>query len=131
MASPTKIDEEEVDTFLEFTAKTRNTPIEKLDGYRSVLLGFLKNFDEEQLVHWAAKQSYLALGQVLTSAAMLGIDACPMEGFIPAEYDRILGLTHRHLTSSVACAFGYRAEEDKYATMAKVRYPSEDVIERI
>ena len=54
-----------------------------------------------------------------------------MEGFVPAEYDRILGLPERNLKSVVACAFGYRSPEDKYATAPKVRYEADQVIERI
>ncbi len=67
----------------------------------------------------------------MTSAAVLGIDACPLEGITPAEYDRILGLEDSEYTTAVACAMGYRSADDKYATVPKTRYNKEDVITRI
>jgi nitroreductase len=59
----------------------------------------------------------------MTSAALLGIDTCPIEGFSPADYDRILGLEGSDYRSRVACACGYRSADDKYAKAAKVRSP--------
>ena len=67
----------------------------------------------------------------MTSAAMLGIDTCPMEGFIPSKYDEILGLSEQGYSAVVVCPLGYRAEDDKYATNPKVRFPIEDVVEYI
>jgi nitroreductase len=77
---------------------------------------------------WAAHQAYLALGNFITSAALMGIDTCPMEGFQPDEYDRILDLAPKGLASVVCCAVGYRSANDKSATKKKVRYPREQVI---
>jgi nitroreductase len=67
----------------------------------------------------------------MTSAALLGIDTCPMEGFNPSQYDAILGLTDTDYRSVVVCPAGYRAEDDKYATLPKVRYAKEEVISYI
>lgn len=131
MAAPTTVGKEDVENFLQLTAATRETSIESLSGYRDVLLGFMGNLDEQGRITWAAKQIYLALGQILASAAALEVDACPMEGFLPAEYDRILQLPEKNLTSIVACAFGYRSADDKYALAPKVRYSAEQVIEHI
>jgi nitroreductase len=78
---------------------------------------------------WAKRQTYLALGNLLASAAMLGIDACPMEGFDPAAVDRILGLSPRHLASTVLCTLGYRSPDDAYAGLAKVRMPVAELVE--
>jgi nitroreductase len=77
---------------------------------------------------WAARQAYLALGNFMTSAALMGIDTCPMEGFEPEEYDKILDLSSKGLASVVCCAVGYRAADDKCATQKKVRFPREHVI---
>ena len=60
---------------------------------------------------------------------LLGVDTCPIEGFTPAEYDRILALEGTPYRTCVVCAAGYRAADDKYATLAKVRYPAEELIE--
>jgi nitroreductase len=81
--------------------------------------------------HWAANQAYLALGNLLTSAALLGVDATPMEGFNPAEYDRILGLPGTGYATAVACALGYRSPQDKYAALAKVRFDPAELIQTI
>ena len=67
----------------------------------------------------------------MTSAAMLGIDACPMEGFDSQRYDELLGLRAKGYRAVVCCALGYRAAGDKYATLPKVRYEVTDVVERI
>jgi nitroreductase len=67
----------------------------------------------------------------MTCAAVLGVDACPMEGLIPADYDRILNLDGSGYATVVACALGYRAAGDKYASLAKVRYEAKDLIRQI
>ncbi|MEM6446878.1 MAG: NAD(P)H-dependent oxidoreductase [Cyanobacteria bacterium P01_D01_bin.123] len=128
LAIPTEVDSTDVDRFVQRMADVRQTPAEKLQGYGNMVKGFLQNPPfPVTMKEWATRQVYIALGQLMTSAAMLGIDTCPMEGFIPAKYDEILGLTERGLTAVVVCPAGYRADGDKYATMAKVRYPHEDV----
>ena len=67
----------------------------------------------------------------MTAAAMLEIDTCPMEGFIPSKYDEILGLPEQGYKSVVVCPLGYRAEDDKYATKPKVRFTTEEVVQYI
>src|SRR5262249_56268338 len=74
---------------------------------------------------WAANQVFLALGNFITSAALMGIDTCPMEGFEPARYDAALGLGKRHLASTIVCCAGYRSPDCKYATFKKVRFPND------
>jgi nitroreductase len=86
---------------------------------------------EARIPHWAALQAYIALGNLMTSAALLGVDTCAIEGFVPAEYDAILGLKEQGYTPVVCCALGYRSTEDKYADLAKVRFPSADLIKTI
>jgi len=76
------------------------------------------------------RQVYIALGTFMTAAALLEIDTCPIEGFDPAAYDRLLGLEGTPYRSWVVYAAGYRAADDKYAQLAKVRYPAEQLIER-
>jgi nitroreductase len=65
----------------------------------------------------------------MTAAAVLGVDACPMEGLAPAEYDRILKLEGSGYKTVVACALGYRAAGDKYAGLAKVRYTAAELVQ--
>jgi nitroreductase len=77
---------------------------------------------------WQSRQVYIALGLFMASAALLGIDACPMEGFDPGQFDEILGLAGQGLTTLCCCAAGYRASDDKYATTPKVRFKAADVV---
>lgn len=64
---------------------------------------------------WSAKQTYIALGNMLTAAAMIGIDSTPMEGFNDAELDKLLNeeglLENGSYSASVLAAFGYRKED--------------------
>jgi len=77
---------------------------------------------------WAARQAYIALGNFLTSAALLGIDACLMEGIEAEKYNEILGLDKKGLSAIVVAAAGYRAEGDQYAALQKVRFPRDEVL---
>ncbi len=74
------------------------------------------------------RQVAIALGNLLTSAALLGIDACPMEGFVPEQYNSILGLAERGLSAVAICTLGYRSTSDAYAALLKVRFPKADVL---
>lgn len=130
-AAPTDVGDSNIDNLIECLAFYRKVSSESLQGYRSVLEGFMKGLDADQRLVWARHQIYIALGQLMTSAALLGIDACPMEGFAPAEYDKLLGLPERNLTATVCCALGYRADDDKYASVPKARYPRDEVVEHV
>jgi nitroreductase len=89
-----------------------------------------KGWASTDLAAWNARQGYLALGQFMTAAAMLGVDTCPMEGIDMAAYDRILGLDGSRYTTLCACAAGHRAADDKYASAPKVRFAPAEVVER-
>jgi len=128
LAARTSLTEAEVDRFLRQVALDTGTSEESLSGYRQMILGFLAAMTPDGLVAWAKHQSYIALGQLMGSAAMLGVDSCPMEGFDPAAYNRILGLTDRGFTAAVACALGYRSAEDGSAERPKVRYGRGEVV---
>jgi nitroreductase len=129
-AALTKIDEAYIDANLARTAVVRGVPTESLGGFRKMLVDTLikGNYGTPE---WAARQVYIALGNFMTCAAMLNIDTCPMEGFIPAEYDKILGLPAKGLASIVCCAAGYRDPDCKYASLPKVRFPASTLIEHI
>jgi nitroreductase len=75
-----------------------------------------------------SRQAYIALGEFMTAAALLGVDTCPMEGLEPAGYDGILGLSGQGYGTVCACAAGYRAPDDKYASLPKVRFKPDDVL---
>jgi nitroreductase len=129
-ASIKKISETHIDALLARTAEVRGATLDSLKGYRGMMVGDLIQGARGQVAgEWAARQAYIALGNFMTAAALLQVDTCPMEGFVPAEYDKILGLAERGLTAAVCCAAGYRSENDKYARLPKVRFKTTDVTE--
>ncbi len=122
----------DVDKFIARTAQVRGVPAESLAGYRGMMLGDIVNGPRGKAAHeWAARQAYIALGNAMTAAAILGVDACPMEGIAPPEYDKILKLEGSGYKTVVALALGYRAATDKYATLAKVRYEAKELIQHV
>lgn len=124
--------EADVDAFIKHTAETRGVSVESLAPYRGMLVGgIVQSMDEKARDAWARNQVFIALGNLLNSAALLGIDACPMEGFDRAQYDEILGLNPKGLATAVIATVGYRAATDKYANAPKVRFPKEQVFTRI
>ena len=128
----TQMTEADVDKLIARITDVRKIPAASLNFYRDMMLGDLVKGPRSQIAHeWATRQAYIALGNLMTCAAVLGVDACPMEGFVPAEYDRLLALENSGYASVVCCALGYRAAGDKYASLAKVRYETKDVIQQI
>src|SRR6266446_5347259 len=129
VAARTKITNEDIDRHVARTAEVRGGTVEALKRFREAMAGDLVTGVRAAQAHeWAAQQAYIALGNFMTSAALLGIDTCPMEGFKPEEYDEILDLTAKRLASVVCCAAGYRSAEDKSAGQKKVRFARTDVI---
>jgi len=126
------VGKEDVDRFLARMAEVQNTSVENLQGYGNMVKGFLDNppFPLD-INEWSTRQTYIALGQYMTAAALLGIDTCPMEGIVPDKYDKILGLSDRNYRTVVACPAGYRAPDDKQAARPKVRYEESALIEYI
>jgi nitroreductase len=124
--------EADVDALIARTAEVRGVSRDALQTYRDIMVGdIVKGPRSRAYEDWAKRQTYIALGQLMLTAAQLGVDSCPMEGFVPDKYDEVLGLAAKGLTTSVACPLGYRSTNDKYASAPKVRYPAEQVIERI
>jgi nitroreductase len=122
----------DVDRYIRRIADTRNVSTDSLKGFKDVLLGFLAQpFDKFDVNAWATRQVYIALGNFLNTAALIGIDTCPMEGIDPARYDEILGLGAKGYKTVVAAPAGYRSIGDKYASLPKVRYSLDEVITRI
>ncbi|MFN3243788.1 MAG: NAD(P)H-dependent oxidoreductase [Planctomycetota bacterium] len=123
--------DDDVDRFIARQCEVRGTEVDAMKGYRDVIAGFLvKGWAAKDLFGWNARQAYIALGQLMTSAAALGVDTCPMEGIDMVGYDELLGLKDTRYATLCACAVGYRSADDKYAAAPKVRYPLDEVIER-
>lgn len=126
-----RISEADVDRFVSRTALVREQDTAALAGYRDFMLGDLVNGARAAVIdQWAARQTYIALGNFMTSAALLRVDTCPLEGLDPAAYDRILGVEGTGYRTVCACPAGYRSDDDGYAARPKVRFPLEEVIVR-
>jgi nitroreductase len=122
----------DVDHYLNRIAEVRGVSAESLRGFRDVLVGFIEQpKDQFNPDLWATRQVYIALGNFMTSAALLGIDTCPMEGIEPAKYDEILGLRSQGYQTVVVGAAGYRSSTDKYAALPKVRFPENEIITHV
>jgi len=124
--------EADIDKFIARTAELRGVTPDSLAGYRGMMIkDVIAGPRGKASNEWAARQAYIALGNFMTAAALLQVDTCPMEGFSPVEYDKILGLEAKNLTATVCCAAGHRSPSDKYAGLTKVRFPKEQMVEMI
>lgn len=131
-ASRTEVDNQYIDSFFTELSRVRNTPKETFDGYKKMISSDLQQGPRSKMIpEWATRQVYIALGNLMTCAAILKIDTCPMEGIVPSKYDEILGLTSTNYRTAVACAVGYRSAEDKYALAKKMRFNRDRVIQTI
>jgi nitroreductase len=129
LTARTDLDQADIERWIDFLAEHQDTPRDALNGLQKVLSGFVAGMDRESTHNWCVRQVYLALGQLMTTAAMLGVDACPLEGIDPAGYDRTLDLEGSGYATSVVCTLGYRDPADQYASKTKVRYPAEEIID--
>ena len=121
----------DIEHFVERITEVRGVARETLTDYENIMKGAAKKAVEEGYIEtWNSRQAYLALGFLLETAALLGIDATPMEGFDAAQFNEILGLTD--YSAVVLAAVGYRdAEKDWLADLPKVRFPKDELIVRI
>lgn len=130
-ASETNVDAEYITRYAENMAKTRNIPFDSVKGYADFMIGNIASLTPEKQIIWAQKQAYLALGNLLNAAAELKIDVTPMEGFLPEQYNEILGLKEKGLHATLVATIGYRHEEDETQHYAKVRKPITELFETI
>ena len=124
------LDSEDIEKHLQLVAATRKLDRSELTGLEHALQRTSQGMDNASYRSWAAKQAYLALGNLLTVCSLQGVDACPMEGFSASGYDQVLGLTARGLGAVVLATLGYRSPDDAYAKLPKVRMPVGDFIIR-
>ena len=128
-AAKKDVTEADVDHYMQRIADVRGASLSDLAGFRAmVAAGVLEGKDTAGRALWTSRQTYIPIGVLITSAALMGLDACPMEGINPAEYNRILGLDAKGLTALAVVTVGYRSAEDKYAALPKVRFPAEEVL---
>jgi nitroreductase len=126
-ANQTSINDAEIDAFIEILSKTREIPLEALSGYQAFMKGKINELSEDAVNIWNSKQTYLALGNLLNAAAELKIDVTPMEGFVPAQVNEILGLDALGLNASLIATVGYRHDDDATQYHKKVRKSNEEL----
>ena len=109
--------------------KRREMPQEKLDFYLGLYADHLKETlsSDENIYSWTAKQTYIALGNMMTAAAVKGIDSCPIEGFEKEKVEEILKLDLSKYQLSCVVPFGYRINEQS----TQLREPLQNVVEFI
>ncbi len=124
---------ETIEKYINRVNEVRGTPLKDLEMLKGMMLNSQKMATENGFINeWSARQCFIALGNILTSTAVLGIDACPMEGFLPVEFDRVLGIEKDGYGSVVVCAVGYRDnEQDWLSKLSKVRYENSEVVKHI
>jgi nitroreductase len=129
LATLTKIEVAYVEKFVAKIAQVRELDVASLENYKNLMVSDLVNGPRSAIVQWwSQRQSYIAMGMLMETAALLDIDACPLEGIEPAAYDRILQLEGSGYAAVGAVALGYRSLEDKYQLLKKVRFDCDDVI---
>lgn len=128
LANQSTFGEELVDDYLNNVSETRGIPSNDLQGYSDFMKSKLMPLSESAKATWTARQTYIALGNLLSAAADLKIDTCPMEGFDSAQFNEMLGLSKRGLNAAVLVAVGYRSKEDKTQHYKKVRKAKENLI---
>jgi len=131
LTARTDLEANDIDVWIARMAEQQGGTQEALAPLKGMIQGFAQNMTHEARHAWNVRQVYIALGQLMSNAALLGIDACPMEGISPAGYDQVLGLQGSGYTTIVACALGYRSSEDKYASVPKARFERGQVVRHI
>jgi nitroreductase len=131
LTARTDLSQADIDSWIARLSEVQGTPVENLAGLAGMISSFSGAMDAPAKQAWNTRQVYIALGQLMTAAAVLGIDSCPLEGISPSAYDEILGLKDSGYATAVACALGYRSADDKYAAAPKARFPEEMLVSHI
>lgn len=131
IASRVGFNASDVEAYINDIATTRNVSLESLEPAKNAMFGSISHKTPEALDDWCARQSYLALGFLLSACAENDIDACPMEGFDAAAVSKILNTEADGYFARAYCAVGFRSADDSYAQAAKVRFPLEKIIKEV
>lgn len=129
VARRTDMREQGVSELLARIMKTQEKSVDELSGLKGMVEGFISSQSDIALDTWVKAQTYIPLGMMIETAALLGVDVGPMEGFVPDQVDEILGLKNKHMTATTMLALGYT--EEGVVTRPKVRRPFSEVVEFI
>lgn len=132
IAAKDEVNNLDVAAFIDRTVEVTGAPRERLEGFEKMIAGFVSSPPYPlDLREWSRRQAYIALGFLMSGAAALGVDTCPMEGIDPAGFDKTLGLEGSGYSTVVACTLGFRSATDKYATNPKIRYEHASLVSHI
>ena len=126
-ANNTNFGTAEIDAYIQNLAQTRGIPVESVQGYADFMKMKINTLESDTKNNWTAKQTYLALANLLNAAAELKIDVTPMEGFEPEKVNELLGFNELGLNASLIATIGYRHEEDATQFYKKVRKSKEEL----
>lgn len=123
---------ERISRVFDYTLAERGLPADTMDAYKKQIWDLYEPLGQQWQANHAARQAYISFGIALAAAAEQQVDATPMEGFIPAELDKLLGLEELGLKSAVIMTLGYRdTENDWLVGLKKVRTPKSEFITEI
>lgn len=128
ICTETEVNSAYIKDYFNRVEQTRDTSRDILEPFETYLVDSFSEKSLEEIDIWMAKQAYLAMGNLLTVCALENIDACPIEGFEPKSYDRLLQLDDKGLQSVLVIAVGYRADDDFHSALKKVRRGVDEVI---
>lgn len=131
IAIRTDIDEDYIRQYLSLKEQQQNLAPGSLQAYGDSMVRAIMGMSEGQRLEWAARQAYLVMGTLLVACAVHQIDACPMEGFVPSEYNEKMKLSSRNLHAQLVLPIGYRSTEDANQGLPKVRRPLDEMVVRI
>ncbi len=123
--------EGDIDAFLRVGQERRQYSDEAIAKRKASISKYVNGFSPEKALEWHARQLYIAMGQLLTVAAMLGIDACPMEGIKADAYAEILDLQNKGLRAFAVVTLGYRSTDDSLAQEPKIRMPLSTLLKEV
>ncbi len=127
----TSIDETYIQKYIARIVQIRGVETDTLSAYERGMQEFIKSQSPKDMLQWMKRQAYIPLGMLLAECAYRKIDVCPMEGFDVQKVDDALGLKQEGATAVALCPVGYRASDDRYALVKKVRFEVKDLfIER-
>lgn len=86
----------------------RGLPQEAQDKYMEVYKNFHKALKSDDIYEWGTRQAYIMFSSMITSAALIGIDSCPIEGFEKEKLEKTLEINTNEEEISLVCTFGYR-----------------------
>lgn len=115
------ITDHDIDLHFENVKHIRKTPEDVISPFRTRLKDMMKEMTKAERQQWSKHQAYITLGNLMTVCAVEGIDACPMEGFEPEAFDKLLNLQDYNLKSVLLLPVGFRSNQDPFASMKKVR----------